>query len=173
MPANPAQTAHAPGPAELLARFEALHADLLDFTRACSADGWQATTADEGWRAGVTIHHVGAIHYPVIEQVQAMRDGRPLTVTTMADVERLNAAHVLEHAACTPTETIAFLEREAARVRDCLHALADADLDLTADIPFMGGTTTAGRLLQVVLLDLAAGHLQSARTAGTRLNAPG
>lgn len=156
----PAGTARA-----LAARFEALHEALLGFAAVCPADGWHAVTHDEGWRAGVTAHHVAAIHYPVIDQVQAMRDGRPLTVTTLADVDRLNEAHVRAHAECTPGEAQAFIEAEGQRVRAWLRTIDDADLDRVADIPFMGGPTTAGRLLQVVLIDLAEGHLRSAQAA--------
>ncbi len=151
--------------AELVARFEALHEAVTLFAQQCPPERWHASTVEEGWRVGVTAHHIGAIHYPVIDQVQAMIDVQPLTVTTRADVERLNAQHVREHADCTPAATFSFLEREGQRVRDWLSTIDDADLARAADIPFMGGWTTAARLLHVVLIDLADGHLRSAQAA--------
>ena len=154
---------------ELVARFEALNDAAICFVQDCPVERWRALTVEEGWRAGVTVHHIGAIHYPVIDQVQAMIDGLPLTVTTMTDVERLNAQHVREHAECTPLETVAFLKQEGQRVREWLRTIGETDLVRAADIPFMGGWTTAVRLLQVVLIDLANGHLRSA-LAATRNN---
>lgn len=150
---------------ELKARFDSLHEDVLLFIKACPVNAWRNPTALEGWRAGVTAHHIGAIHYPVIDQAQAIIDHQPLTVATMADVDRLNEQHVQTFAECSPAETLEFLEREGNRVRDWLAALKSDDLARTADVPFMGGSTTAGRMLQVVLIDLAAGHLESARAA--------
>lgn len=169
---NPSVSVPAGSASALAARFHELHEALLGFVAGCPADGWRAVTRDEGWRAGVTAHHVAAIHYPVIDQVQAMRDGRPLTVTTLADVDRLNDEHVRTHADCTPADARFFISREGERVREWLRTLEDAELAREADIPFMGGRTTAGRLLQVVLIDLAEGHLQSARTAAFGLQPP-
>lgn len=164
MPTSPSSIAQAPG-LDIGPRFEALHAELLRFVRDCPATGWRAPTADEGWGAGVTAHHVGAIHYPVIDQAQAILDGRPLTVATRADIDRLNDEHIREQADCTPDDTIRFLTQAGERVRSWLAATPAAALERTADIPFMGGPTTIARLLEVVLFDLAEGHLRSARAA--------
>jgi hypothetical protein len=164
MQTSPSSAAEAPG-LDIGPRFEALHAELLRFVRDCPAEGWRAPTADEGWGAGVTAHHVGAIHYPVIDQAQAILDGRPLTVATRADIDRLNDEHIREQADCTPGDTIRFLALEGERVRTWLATTPADALERTADIPFMGGPTTVGRLLEVVLIDLAEGHLRSARAA--------
>lgn len=150
---------------QLESQFEALQSAVLDFVRTCPAEGWKAVTADEGWLSGVTAHHIGAIHYPVIDQAQAIMDGRRPTVTTMADVDRLNAEHIRAHADCTPDETLAFLTEAGAGVRSWLTGISVADLRREADLPFMGGRTSVARLLQVVLIDLAEGHLRSARLA--------
>ena len=149
----------------LIARFTALHQSVLHFIEQCPAHQWRNITAEEGWRVGVTVHHIGAIHYPVIDQVQAMLEGKPLTVSTMADVDRRNDLHVREYAECTAAQTFADLVRAGDRVQQWLQTISDADLTLEADIPFMGGRTTAARLLRVVLIELSDGHLSSAREA--------
>ncbi len=150
---------------ELVMCFEALHADLVHFVQQCPNTHWQALTVEEGWRVGVTVHHIGAIHYPVIDQVQAMIDDRPLTVRTMADVDLLNAKHVREHADCTKAETLEFLKHAGQHLRSWLMTINDTDLARTADIPFMGDMTTAAKLLRVVLIELSNGHLRSAQAA--------
>ena len=149
----------------LIGRFTALHQSVLHFIEHCPAHQWRNITAEEGWRVGVTAHHIGAIHYPVIDQLQAMLEGKPLTVSTMADVDRLNDLHVREYAECTAAQTFADLVRAGDRVQQWLQTISDADLTGEADIAFMGGRTTAARLLEVVLIDVSYGHLNSARDA--------
>ncbi len=156
---------------DLMTRFEALHRALLDFVENADADQWQARTEAEGWKVGVTAHHIGAIHYPVIDQVQLMLESLPPTIVTMADVDRLNEAHVREHENVTPAQTIDFLEREGARVRRWLAGLTQDDLGATAHIAFMGGEVSAERLLEVVLFDLAEGHFDSIRQTIARQRA--
>ncbi len=142
-------------------QFTRMHDALLDFVDHCSADEWERTTAEEGWRVGVTAHHIGAVHYSVIDQVQMILDGVPPTITTLEDVDRLNKAHVKEYARCMPAETRQFLVDEARRVTNWFETLAQQDLEKTAHIEFMGGCTSGVQLLQVVLIDLAQGHLRS------------
>ena len=147
----------------LLERFDALHDKVLDFIEQADSNQWQMVTADEGWKVGVTAHHIGAIHYPVIDQVQLMIESAPLTTTTLADIDRLNEAHVHEYTNVTPEQTKAFLLAEGTRVRSWLAGLTQTQLELTADIDFMGGEVTAERLLNVVLFELAEGHFESIR----------
>ncbi len=148
---------------DLINRFEAFHSDLLNFVEQADEDQWQILTEAEGWKVGVTAHHIGAIHYPVIDQVQLMIESAPLTTTTMADIDRLNEAHVREYADVTPAQTIEFLQQEGGRVQRWLAALTQDGLEVTAYIDFMGGDVSAERLLEVVLFDLAEGHFDSIR----------
>ena len=86
---------HAPSPAKPGRR--------AHFASTCLAVRWHAPTSAEFFRAGVTACQIGAIHDPVIEQVQAMFERRTRAVGTLADVERTHTrtrAHVRRLHAC-------------------------------------------------------------------------
>lgn len=57
-------------PQSLAHRFQDFNQRLIAFVEQCPADKWRRVTKAEGWPVGVTAHHVGAIHYPVLAWVQ-------------------------------------------------------------------------------------------------------
>ncbi len=82
----------------LAARFAAFNPQLIDFVAQCGKDDWRKVTKAEGWSVGVTAHHIGATHYPLIEWVQMFVEGRPLPPVTMAMVDEMKSAKDLRPA---------------------------------------------------------------------------
>lgn len=142
-------------------RFQRFNQQLIAFVQQCPADQWRKVTKAEGWPVGVTAHHVGAIHYPVLAWVQMMVEGTPTPAITMADVDEMNRQHVQAQAACTPAEVVQLLQQEGDKVMAYLRTLNETALHREAYLKIFDTTMSAGQLFQAVLLDSAEEHLTS------------
>lgn len=148
-------------PENLFNRFQRFNQQLIGFVETCSPVDWRKVTQAEGWPVGVTAHHVGAIHYPVLAWVQMMVEGTPTPAIIMADVDEMNRQHVQAQASCTREEVIELLRQEGDKVLAYLRMLNETDLQREAYLKIFDTTMSAGQLFQVVLLDSAAEHLVS------------
>ncbi len=144
-------------------RFQAFNQQLITFVQHCTADDWRKITKAEGWSVGVTAHHVAATHYPLVEWVQMMVEGRALPLVTMAMVDEMNRQHAEAHIHCTPAEVIELLQRDGAKALAYLLTLTDTDLDRLGYFPVFETNLTAGQLFAALFLDYAYAHLESMR----------
>jgi uncharacterized damage-inducible protein DinB len=151
-------------PQSLAHRFQDFNQRLIAFVEQCPADKWRRVTKAEGWPVGVTAHHVGAIHYPVLAWVQMMVEGTPTPAITMADVDEMNRQHVATQADCTPTEVVQLLQQEGDKAVAYLQTLTTTALHREAYLKIFDTTMSAGQLFQAVLLDSAEEHLTSLQT---------
>lgn len=145
----------------LAERFAAFNQQLMTFVEQCPVDDWQKVTQAEKWSVGVTAHHVGATHYPLIDWVQMFVEGRPLPPVTMAMVDESNRQHAEAHATCTPAEVLEILRRDGDKAITYLLTLADADLDRIGYFPVFETNLSAGQLFAAVFIDYAQQHLES------------
>ena len=130
----------------LAARFAAFNQQLIDFVAQCPADDWRKVTKAEGWSVGVTAHHIGATHYPLLEWVQMFVEGRPLPPVTMAMVDEMNRQHAEAHANCTPAEVLEILRRDSNQALAYLQTINDTDLERPAGIVLgLGAVGDGGR----------------------------
>lgn len=113
----------------LAQRFQEFNQELITFVENCSASDWCKVTKAEGWTVGVTAHHVAATHYPLIDWVQMLVEGRTLPPVTMAMVDEMNRQHAAAHVDCTPTEVIDLLRRDGDKALAYLLTVTDADLE--------------------------------------------
>ncbi|MFZ4663420.1 MAG: DinB family protein [Caldilineaceae bacterium] len=148
-------------PQSLAHRFQDFNQRLIAFVEQCPADKWRRVTKAEGWPVGVTAHHVGAIHYPVLAWVQMMVEGTPTPAITMADVDEMNRQHVAMQADCTPADVITLLRQEGDKAVAYLQTLNETDLHPEAYLKVFETTMSAGQLFQTVLIDSAEEHLTS------------
>ncbi|MCE7983197.1 MAG: DinB family protein [Caldilinea sp. CFX5] len=142
-------------------RFQDFNQRLIAFVEQCPADKWRQVTKAEGWPVGVTAHHVGAIHYPVLAWVQMMVEGTPTPAITMTDVDEMNRQHVVVQADCRPTEVVQLLQQEGDKVVAYLQTLNETALHREAYLKIFDTTMSAGQLFQAVLIDSAEEHLTS------------
>lgn len=148
----------------LAQRFQQFNQELIGFVENCSAADWRKVTKAEGWTVGVTAHHVAATHYPLIDWVQMLVEGRPLPPVTMAMVDEMNRQHAEAHVDCTPAEVTELLRRDGDKARAYLLTCTDADLERVGYFPVFETDLTAGQLFTAVFLDYAIAHLESMRT---------
>lgn len=141
--------------------FAAFNQQLIQFVETCAPEDWHKVTTAEGWRVGVTAHHVGVVHYPVLAWVQLIVEGKPTPTITMADVDQMNLQHIRDHADCTPAAVIELLRQEGDKAVAYLKTINDADLNREAYLKIFDTTMSAGQLFQVVLVDEAEKHLVS------------
>lgn len=149
----------------LARRFHTLHADLLAFVQACSAEDWGRVTAREGWPVGVTARHIAVAHYPMIEWVQMIVQGDPLPPVTGDTLDQLNAQHAAAHGDCTQQEVAGLLQVNHAKVAAYLQTVTDRDLEQQADFTLFGREIGAGELFAAMLIDTAGIHLASIQAA--------
>lgn len=142
-------------------RFATFNQQLITFVAQCPATDWRKITKAEGWSVGVTAHHIAATHYPLIEWVQLMVEGRPLPPVTMTMVDELNRQHAEAHINCTPEEVIELLRRDGDKARAYLLTLTDTDLARIGYFPVFATDLSAGQLFTAVFLDYAIAHLES------------
>lgn len=148
----------------LAERFGAFNQQLITFVEQCPVDDWQKVTQAEKWSVGVTAHHVGATHYPLIDWVQMFVEGRPLPPVTMAMVDELNRQHAETHANCTPAEVLEILRRDGDKALAYLNTITDTDLERQGYFPPFGVDLSAGQLFTAVFIDYAQQHLESMQT---------
>lgn len=145
----------------LAERFAAFNQQLIAFVEQCPAADWAKVTQAEQWTVGVTAHHIGATHYPLIDWVQMFVEGRPLPPVTMDMVNELNRQHAEANANCTPGEVLTILRRDADKALAYLTTLNDADLERQGHFPPFGVDLSAGQLFTAVFIDYAQQHLES------------
>lgn len=148
-------------PQTIANQFQDFNGRLIAFVQQCPADKWRRVTKAEGWPVGVTAHHVGAIHYPVLAWVQMMVEGTPTPAITMADIDEMNRQHVQAQADCTPAEVVQLLQQEGDKVLAYLRTRNETALHRGAYLKIYDTTMSAGQLFQAVLLDSAEEHLTS------------
>jgi uncharacterized protein (DUF2252 family) len=149
--------------------FARANAEAVEFARTCPADGWARTVPGEQWTVGVVLHHIAVSHENGRRWLTGMArgDGVP---DSAASIDQANAEHAVGAAAVTPTETVALLEANGARLEATLRALSDEDLDRTAPFGPAGGRTFSTADLAPVTAGHTREHLEHARTAA---GAPG
>lgn len=149
----------------LATRFELFNRSLIAFVEQCSAADWQKVTKAEGWPVGVTGHHIGATHYPLIAWVQMIIEGKPVPAVTMAMVDQANAQHIKEHAHCTPAEVTQLLRSDGDKALAYLLTLGDEDLNRRGYVPVFDTPMSAGQFFMIAFIDYANAHLDSMKAA--------
>jgi len=146
-------------------RFELFNRQLVTFVEQCDETDWCKLSKAEGWPVGVTAHHIGIMHYPLIEWVQMLVEGRELPALTMAMVDEMNRHHAQTHAHCTPAEVLEILRRDGDKALAYLLTLGDEDLSRQGYVKVLATTMSAGQFFAVALIDSANDHLASMKTA--------
>lgn len=145
----------------LAARFAAFNQQLITFVAECSPADWRKVTQAEKWTIGVTAHHIGATHYPLLDWVQMFVQGRPLPPVTMAMIDELNRQHAEAHVNCTPAEVLEILHRDGAKALAYFQTITDADLARPGYFPPFANELSTGQLFSAVFIDYAQQHLDS------------
>jgi uncharacterized damage-inducible protein DinB len=139
--------------AQVLAdQLEQANHELIHTVEQLSDAQWKATTADEGWRVGVVVHHVATGHGYLSGMVRKIADGDPVAVDRDA-IHRANAEHAVQFADVTKASALALLRQNGAYAVAIVRGLEDSQLDRVGGSM---GMTTAQAIERVLV-----GHVQN------------
>jgi hypothetical protein len=142
--------------AEALADRLARGADALALFAGTLTDvEWETRLLKDGRTIGVIIHHVASVYPIEIQLAHSVATGLPVTGLTPADIDKMNAAHALEHDSPTKEETVSLLRRNSAEAAAAIRAMSDEELDRAVPVSLYGN---APLTCQFVLEDHAVRH---------------
>ena len=106
---------------------------------------------DEGRPLGVIAHHVATNGDWIMQRIQTMLAGGPLSPVNMRVI---NSEHAREHADVTKGEVLRLLRPSKVRIADAVRAIPDNQLDVQRDTPV--GPMSAAQRVENVLI----GHMK-------------
>ncbi|MFN8496133.1 MAG: DinB family protein [Caldilineaceae bacterium] len=145
----------------LVQQFEAVNNDVIALVEQSSDADWKKTCADEQWSVGVTARHLASGYRQIAGLVAAVATGQTLPPITRAMIDQGNAQHAQAHANCTKPEVLDLLRNESAAANQIISGLSDEQLDNTVTGEVFGGTVSAQRIAEYILIAHTGQHLAS------------
>jgi hypothetical protein len=150
---------------KLAQRLKEFGDELTTFVENCSETDWQKRCAWEDWSVGVTMRHIGAGHFQVVDLVKMVVAGKKLPEFTAEQITRMANEHAREHAACTRPEVLEILRRSSADFVDYTAGLSDDDLDRKGHLALAGGEISAENLIKALILKSGGEHFANVKAA--------
>jgi hypothetical protein len=146
--------------AQLAEQFEAAHDEFIGLIESLDDEQWHRAgknfprrldDEDEGRPLGVIAHHVATNGDWIMQRIQTMLAGGPLSPVNMRVI---NSEHAREHADVTKDEVLRLLRASKSRIAEAVRAIPDNQLDIQRDTP--AGPMSAAQRVEKVLI----GHMQ-------------
>ena len=146
--------------ARLAEQYEAAHDEFVSLLESLTEQQWhligknfpqRMNDEDEGRAVGVIAHHVATNGDWIMQRIQTMLAGGPLSPVNMRVI---NSEHAREHADVTKDEVLRLLRASKPRIADAVRAIPDNQLDIQRDTP--AGPMSAAQRVERVLI----GHMQ-------------
>jgi hypothetical protein len=146
--------------AQLAEQFEAAHDEFIGLIESLDDEQWHRAgknfprridDEDEGRSLGVIAHHVATNGDWIMQRIQTMLAGGPLSPVNMRVI---NSEHAREHADVTKDEVLRLLRASKSRIAEAVRAIPDNQLDIQRDTP--AGPMSAAQRVEKVLI----GHMQ-------------
>lgn len=152
---------------QLLAQVEEATAATAAVIKQCSESDWKTALSDEDGRSvGVVCHHIASVYPLVVNGALQMTRGEGAPTFSYDDIHALNHQHAEAQASVDPDAALALLDSNSAAAKEQLGALSDADLQVTAPLPLIGGQAiSAQQMVQWFLVNHAHNHLESIHKA--------
>ena len=145
--------------AQLAEQFEAAHDGFIRLIESLNDEQWHRAgknfpkridDEDEGRPLGVIAHHVATNGDWIMQRIQTMLAGGPLSPVNMRVI---NSEHAREHADVTKHEVLRLLRASKTRIADAVRAIPDGQLDIQRETP--AGPMSAAQRVERVLI----GHM--------------
>lgn len=152
-----------PRAAQYATQFEAAQQDFIRLVASLTREQWrqvglnypkQFNDEDEGRPVGVIAHHAAISGPFIMDRIQGMLEGRPLSPV---DMRTVNATHAEEQAGVTREQVLELLRSTQPQIAAAVRAIPDSQLDEPRDTP-AGPMSVAQRLERVLI-----GHLATHR----------
>jgi hypothetical protein len=149
---------------KLAERLKSFNEEVIAFVENCTEADLGKIGVEE-WPVGVTARHIGANHYSAIAAAKMIVNGQKFPEMTMEQITENANRHAREHAGCTKPEVLDILRDKGDKLIEFTGGLNDSELDKSAYLPALGGSTTVEKFLESVVLGGAHEHLKSIKAA--------
>ena len=148
---------------ELSRRVKDRLGETVSVVTTCNEEKWQAVSGSERWPISILALHIADvtenIHRMISDQLS---DPTNRTVLTVDQLDEINATRARERANVTPSEVIALLTKNGAKLEGVIGGLGDVELDRVAGT-IAGGELTNAQLIESAVIDHFGEHLRSMR----------
>ncbi|MCB8943206.1 MAG: DinB family protein [Ardenticatenaceae bacterium] len=146
--------------AQLLAQVEEATAVVTAVIEKCSEADWETAVAEEERTVGVVLHHIAYAIPFVVDWACKLAQGEGVPAVSYDDIHAMNHQHAEAQADADPTATLALLKRNAQAAQDQIGMLSDADLQVSASFPLIGGQPiSVQQMVQWFLVNHAHNHV--------------
>jgi hypothetical protein len=144
----------------LAEQYEAAHDDFVRLVESLSEDQWHRAgqnfprridNEDENRPLGVIAHHVATNGDWIMQRIQTMLAGGPLSPVNMREI---NAEQAKSHANVTKDEVLRLMRASKPRITDAVRSIPDSQLDIQRETP--AGPMSAAQRVERVLI----GHMK-------------
>lgn len=147
---------------QLLTQVEEATAATTAMIEKCSPQDWQTVVAEEERNVGVVLHHIAYAIPFVVEWAINLAQGEGAPLISYDDVHALNHQHAEAQAEVDPAATVALLNTNTQAAQEQIGQLSDADLQVTASFPLIGGQDiSVQQMVQWFLVNHAHNHLEA------------
>ena len=145
---------------QLLAQVEEATAATTAVIEKCREVEWSTAVPDEKRTVGVVLHHIAYAYPFAVEWACQLVRGEGAPAVTYNDVHAINHQHAEAQTNVDPATTLALLQTNAKAAQEQLEQLTDADLQLSASLPLIGGQEiSVQQMVQWFLVNHAHNHL--------------
>lgn len=147
---------------QLLAQVEEATAATTAVIEKCSQEEWETAVAEEKRTVGVVLHHIAYAIPFVVEWATNLAQGNGAPAISYDDIHGLNHQHAEAHTNVNAVTTLTLLQSNAQAAQEQLSQLTDADLQVSATFPLIGGQAiTTQQMVQWFLVNHAHNHLET------------
>jgi len=149
-----------PRSAQLAAQYEAAHDEFVRLVESLRDEQWHVAgknfpqridNEDENRPVGVIAHHVATNGDWIMQRIQTMLAGGPLSPVNM---RQINAEQARAHANATKDEVLRLMRASRPRIAEAVRAIPDSQLDIQRETP--AGPMSAAQRVERVLI----GHMK-------------
>ena len=150
---------------DLKEKFQAFHKEFISFIESCSDEDWKKMCEWEEWSVGATAHHVGALHYGVIELAGKIVNGEKLPPLTEQQIIEMDNQAARENANITKEEVLAITKKNGDALAKFAGGLGDEELDRTGYLELMKSDVSTQQFLEGVIVQSGGEHLANMKKA--------
>lgn len=151
---------------QLLAQVEEAATATTAVIEKCSEANWKTAVPEEERTVGVVLHHIAYAIPFVVAWACKLAQGEGAPAISYEDIHGLNHQHAKAQANVDKATTLALLHTNAQAAQEQLSQLTDADLQVAATFPLIGGQAiTTQQMVQWFLVNHAHNHLATIHKA--------
>jgi hypothetical protein len=139
----------------LVVRLEAAIAPI----EGCPEERWTALIPANGWSFAATAHHIAVALRQTFTLARCIATGERLPALVPEEMEAANQEHARAFAACTRNDTLTLLRSSRDAVLNELRRLSADELARTGTLPILGGSFSAGELIDLLVIGHVREHL--------------